>query len=113
MTNRLCIGHCATFGYSFAGTEVKYDLKSLDIKRMIVESNREYQKRAMASYRLCVPSESYFTSVPAKEYPNVAQCPIHNLFVISPDEMKPFGNVLSEALSTKQPWYAEVYPTNK
>jgi hypothetical protein len=27
--------------------------------------------------------------------------------------MKPFGNVLSEALSTKQPWYAEVYPTNK
>jgi hypothetical protein len=87
--------------------------KSLDIKRMIVESNREYQKRAMASYRLCVPSESYFTSVPAKEYPNVAQCPIHHLFVISPDEMKPFGNVLSEALSTKQPWYAEVYPTNK
>ena len=87
--------------------------KSLDIKRMIVESNREYQKRAMASYRLCVSSESYFTSVPAKEYPNVAQFPIHNLFVISPDEMKPFGNVLSEALSTKQPWYAEVYPTNK
>jgi hypothetical protein len=28
--------------------------KSLDIKRMIVESNREYQKRAMASYRLHV-----------------------------------------------------------
>lgn len=25
MTNRLCIGNCATFGYSFAGTEVKYD----------------------------------------------------------------------------------------
>ena len=67
----------------------------------------------MAFYRLCVSSESYFTSVPAKEYPNVAQCPIHNLFVISPDEMKPFGNVLASRVSTKQPWYAEVYPTNK
>ena len=87
--------------------------KSLDIKRMIVESNREYQKRAMASYRLCVSSESCFTSVPAKEYPNIAQCPIHNLFVISPDKMKPFGNVLFDQLSTKQPWYAEVYPTIK
>ena len=87
--------------------------KSLDIKRMIVESNREYQKRAMASYRLHVSSDSYFTSVPAKEYPNVAQYPIHNLFVISTDEVERFGNVLSETLSTKQPWYAEVYPTNK
>ena len=87
--------------------------KSLDIKRMIVESNREYQKRAMASYRLCVSSESYFTLVPAKEYPNVAQYPIHNLFVISFDEVGRFRNVLSETLSTKQPWYAKVYPTIK
>lgn len=62
VTNRLCIRRCATFGYSFAGTEVKYDSDDThnmyDLNAFLVSPDLTLQLYVFTSLRFF--NRSYF-----------------------------------------------------